>query len=66
MKGRREKKGREAGVPRWWEAEEIGNRKSAKGREPIKIGREAGVLNIPAPPPAPFSFNNNNNNNNNI
>ena len=52
--GRREKRGREAGLPSWREAGEIGRNyarlrnisrsiKSAKGLEPTKIGREPGL-----------------------
>jgi len=52
--GRREKKGREVGLPSWREAGEIGrkyetlrnisqSKKSAKRLEPTKIGREPGL-----------------------
>ena len=51
--GGREKRGREAGFPRWREAGEKGkitqhyaifrNRKNAKGREPKNTGREPGL-----------------------
>jgi len=42
MYGRREKRGREVGFPRWWEAGEKG-KNYAKGQEPKNTGRERGL-----------------------
>ena len=69
--GRREKRGREAGFPRWREAGEKGkfmqhcaifhNRKNAKRREPKNTGREPGLKGTgsgrfkPPCPPPPLS-----------
>ena len=69
--GRREKKGREAGFPRWRQAEEkwkitqhcaiFRNRKNAKRREPTNTGREPGLKGTEAggfnhAPPAFHAF----------
>ena len=65
MYGRREKRGREAGFPRWREAGEKGeitqhcaifrNRKNAKWREPGLKGTGSGRFKPPCPPPPPHS-----------